>query len=71
MEKIIYSRGLCNTSMLQTDGGLVRKTEKNGEFWNLPDGSLGKCRLDGSWFIVGAKNGSGGVSGTPYVQIWT
>ena len=41
--------------MLQTDSGLVRKTEKNGEFWNLPDGSLGKCRLDGSWFIVGGQ----------------
>ena len=41
--------------MLQTDGGLVRKKEKNGEFWNVPDGSLGKCRLDGSWFIVGGQ----------------
>jgi hypothetical protein len=58
IEKIIiredFFTALCSTSMLQTDGGLVRKGEKpeNGEFWNLPDGSIGKCRLDGSWFIV-------------------
>ena len=34
---------------------MVRKREKNGKFWNLPDESLGKCQLDGSWFIVGGQ----------------
>ena len=56
--------------MLQTDGGLVRKKEKNGEFWNVPDGHSANA----GWMDLGSLWGGKeplSSKGTPVLNSYT